>query len=131
MADEFRPVVSYSKPLRTILHWCLSLQGHQIIHGGAVGFEEGGIILTGKSGSGKSTTALACLQSNLMYAGEENVVLEEGIPPFVHSLYNSVSADDESLSMLPFLNEEIGRERVVVDGKYLFFLNEQFPDKML
>ena len=36
----------------------------QYVHAGAVGNKNGGILLVGKGGSGKSSTALACLKSD-------------------------------------------------------------------
>src|SRR5262249_37784676 len=55
------PAYARAKPLRTILHLWLAGRGQQLAHGAALGTPQGGVLLVGKSGSGKSTTALAAL----------------------------------------------------------------------
>lgn len=63
-------------PLRMPFQWCFNSAISQMIHSGAVGTEElGGVLLAGKSGSGKSTTALNCLNSDLSYAGDDYVLV--------------------------------------------------------
>jgi hypothetical protein len=52
-----------SLPLLTILDWWLAERALHCIHAAAVGLDSGGVLLAGRGGSGKSTTALACLQS--------------------------------------------------------------------
>ena len=53
----------HAKPLRTLFHWWMEKNGCQVLHAGAVGTQEGAVLLTGKGGIGKSTTALSCLRS--------------------------------------------------------------------
>jgi hypothetical protein len=76
-------------PFRALLHPWMRSSGRYFIHGAAVGLPEGGVILSGKSGSGKSTTALSCLRSSLKLAGDENCLVhakpEGGFD--VHGLY--------------------------------------------
>jgi len=62
-------------PFRTILHsWMRGAQRY-FVHGAAVGYAEGGVVISGKSGSGKSTSALACLGSPLKFLGDENCLV--------------------------------------------------------
>ena len=65
------PYYESGAPLRTILHWWLGRRGRQVLHAGAVGAAAGGALLVGKGGSGKSTTAAACLGTTLRYAGDD------------------------------------------------------------
>jgi hypothetical protein len=65
------PYYEIGSPIRTILNWWTSHQGDQFVHGGAVGNENGGVLLVGKGGSGKSTTSLACLEGGLLYASDD------------------------------------------------------------
>ena len=72
VADAARlPYYERGSPLRVILQWWLGRRGRQLVHAGAVGTETGGALLVGKGGSGKSTTAAACLGSALRYAGDD------------------------------------------------------------
>ena len=50
-----------SFPLRVILHWWLRDTELQPVHAAAVGNADGGVLIAGPCGSGKSTTALSCL----------------------------------------------------------------------
>lgn len=92
-----------AKPLRPILQWWGSLHGLQFVHAGAVGNSGGGVLLAGRSGSGKTTTALACLQSGLGYAGDDYLLLEPGFPPTAHSLYSSAVLYERDFEHFPFL----------------------------
>lgn len=89
--DDIARIPDYeqSAPLREILAWWSSTRGHQMVHAAAVGTEDGGVLLAGKGGSGKSTAALACLGSALKYAGDDCCLLEGGDTPRVASLYSS------------------------------------------
>jgi hypothetical protein len=58
------------------------------VHGAAIGHADGGVLLVGKGGSGKSTSALSCLRSGMQYAGDDYCILRESGSGYdVHSLY--------------------------------------------
>ena len=65
------PYYEIGSPLRTLLHWWTDQGDYQFVHAGAVGLESGGVLLVGKGGSGKSTTALAALDAGMLYAGSQ------------------------------------------------------------
>jgi hypothetical protein len=105
-----------------------------MIHGGAIGTERGGLLLGGKGGSGKSTTALACLDSALLYAGDDYSLVELSAPPFVHSLYNTAKVKGEAdLYRFPWMSPRIcNGERIGPDAeKPMIFLHEHRPDKII
>lgn len=85
------PVWDWGTPLRIILNEWAKLHGMFLVHCGAVGTPAGGVLLAGKSGSGKSTAALACLDhGRLAYAADDYALLDlSGPVPMVHSLYSS------------------------------------------
>lgn len=87
-------------PLLAILQWWGEQQGGSIIHAGAVGTKEGGVLLVGKGGSGKSTTALSSLNSSLFYAADDYCFVSKE----VWSLYTSAKVDWKTLKKLPHLN---------------------------
>jgi len=58
-------------PLVTILSWWAVQHGLQFAHAGAVGTEDGGILLVGTGGSGKSATSLSCLLDGFSYLADD------------------------------------------------------------
>jgi hypothetical protein len=126
------PIWDWGTPLRIILNEWAKLHGLFLAHSGAVGLAEGGVIFAGKSGSGKSTSALACLQDGgLLYAGDDYSLLDAKGTPYVHSLYSSAKlkglTDFERFShLLPFVanKDRIGEQ------KALIFLNDALPKKI-
>jgi hypothetical protein len=97
------PSWDWASPMRSILHWWLGRHGILQVHGGAVGLPEGGVLVVGRGGSGKSTTTLASLLSGLRYAGDDYVAIETGTSPYVHSLYSSGKLDTHHLERFPTL----------------------------
>lgn len=124
------PYWEVSFPMRCIIHWWCRQQPYQLVHAGAVGFNDGGVLLTGKSGSGKSTTALACLNSPLEYAGDDYVLTKGGSNPFVYSLYNSAKLVPEGIGQLPHLASKVSNPTKLQNEKALLFLNAHFPEKL-
>jgi hypothetical protein len=126
------PIWDWGTPLRVILNEWAKLHGLFLAHSGAVGIAQGGVIFAGKSGSGKSTSALACLQdSGLLYAGDDYSLLSTEGKPYVHSLYSSAKlkglTDFERFShLLPFV---ANRDRIG-EQKALIFLNDALPKKV-
>jgi hypothetical protein len=120
-----------SMPVRTVLHWWMRSRGVQLVHAGAVGTEAGGVLLTGKGGSGKSTSALACLQAGMRYAGDDYVLLGlDGAGPYVHSLYNTGKLDGEHVQRFPHLLKGIDNPSRLSSEKALVFLPDLFPEGM-
>jgi hypothetical protein len=93
----------WASPLRAILHWWLGRRGVLQVHGGAVGFADGGVVIVGRGGSGKSTTSLTSLLAGLAYAGDDFVALEDGDSPYVHSLYSSGKLESHQMERFPSL----------------------------
>lgn len=60
-----------ASPFRIPLSWILSTENIQMVHGAALASPLGAILLAGKSGSGKSTTALACAFERKGYVGDD------------------------------------------------------------
>ena len=87
------PYFESGTPLLTILHWWMGDHRRQLIHAGAVGNADGGVLLVGKGGSGKSSTCLLCLDSPLLYAGDDYCLITTKPAPHVHSIYSSGKVD--------------------------------------
>lgn len=89
-------------PLRAILTWWFSPQSLLLAHGAAVGSPDGAVVLAGPGGSGKSTTALACLASGMGYLGDDYVLLDPQSRT-VWSVYGSSKLADDHLLRFPHL----------------------------
>jgi hypothetical protein len=124
------PYYETGAPLRTILHWFARSYGCQIVHSAAVGTSFGGVLLTGRGGSGKSTTSLACLSSELLYAGDDYVLLAGKSTPYVYSLYNSAKVDVDSIDRLPHLLAKVSNAERIPKEKALLFLKDHYPHKL-
>lgn len=117
-------------PLRTLLNWWLGTPDRQLMHSAAIGTPEGGVLLTGKGGSGKSTTALACLDSPLLYAGDDYVLVGTTPRPYVASLYSGAKLTDDALARFPRLATVIANGQRPAGEKALLHLHEHFPQRL-
>jgi hypothetical protein len=97
------PAWDRCKPLLQALHWTLARGPWQPIHAGAVCGALGGVLLGGKAGAGKSTTALACLRAGWRYAGDDYVLVSTTPEPRVENLFNSARLWDDMLLCFPEL----------------------------
>ena len=128
--DPRLPYWEEGSPLRTILYWWLLSQELQLVHAAAVGNSTGGVLIGGKGGSGKSTTALACLESNLSYVGDDYTLLGLDPGPVVHSLYNSAKLNNDHAQRFPALLPKIANTDRLTEEKALLFVNEHYPAKV-
>jgi len=117
-------------PLLTILNWWFGQKGRQLVHAAAVGNEDGGVLLAGKGGSGKSTTALSCLDSKLSYVADDYCLLEPDPMPRVHSLYNTGKLNRDNLEQFPQLGELFFAAGCRLEEKALVFLKDFCPEKL-
>lgn len=93
-------------PLRQLFASWFPTQSLCMTHAAAVGWRGRGVLLGGASGSGKSTTALLCLDAGLELAGDDYVLVdpgEGGADPTVHGLYATAKVDAPGVARLPNL----------------------------
>ena len=126
------PYWEHGSPFLAILSWWMGLMDRQYVHAGAVGNQAGGVLLAGKGGSGKSTTALACLQSDLLYASDDYCLVTDKPVPFVYSLYNTAKLkDQQDFRRFPHLVEKISNADRLNDEKAVIFLHRHYPEKLI
>jgi len=130
MPDAQRlPYWDYTAPFRHLLSWWLDACGLCQVHAGAVGTEDGGVLLVGAGGSGKSTSALACLlDERLFYAGDDYVAVDARDACAVYSLYCSGKVHVDDLHRLPHLEPALA-DRVRPDEKSVFYVDHAFPGR--
>jgi hypothetical protein len=130
-ADVARlPRYEFTFPARALIYWWAAGHGQQLAHGGAVGQGGAGALLVGKSGSGKSTTALACLAAGLDYAGDDYVFFDDQPAPRAHSVYCSGKLHADHIGRLPAYVPLIHNRAHVGPEKALLFLNEHYAGQM-
>jgi hypothetical protein len=119
-----------SLPLLTILDWWLAERDLHCIHAAAVGLESAGVLLAGRGGSGKSTTALACLRSPLRYVADDYCLLSVAGAPRALALYSSGKLAPSQLARMSFLTPP-GAPSRRCDDKEVVFLERAFGAKLL
>ncbi|MGV6826287.1 MAG: hypothetical protein ACWA5Q_04875 [bacterium] len=125
------PYYEKAAPFRTILHWWFTDAGMQLVHGAAIGTDLGSILLTGKGGSGKSTTALLGVSSGLNYLGDDYVLCEHGSQtPRVHSLYCSAKADTNALKILSHHKGGVYHSPQNAEEKTVLLLNPGYEQQL-
>jgi hypothetical protein len=117
-------------PFRQILHWWLPNRNALLLHGAAVGRADGGVLFVGAGGSGKSTCALACLASELLYAGDDYVGVELGTEPRVLSLFCSGKTEPAHARLLPHLPSPMFAGDGAREEKSVFYVGQAFPERM-
>jgi len=123
---ELHPIgmtyLARAAPLRRLLaHWFGS-RGRYLFHGAAVGESEGGVLILGAGGSGKSTTALACLEDGMSYAGDDRCLLSMHGSPHVYSLYGTAKLMD--ISQFPSFASVVDMDGKTCDEKAMFYLHQ-------
>jgi hypothetical protein len=117
----------WAAPLRAILHWWLGSHGVMQVHGGAIGTAEGGVLVVGRGGSGKSTTALSSLAAGLRYAGDDFVAITAPPNAWVHSLYCSGKLDPRHLERFSRLRATVANPVRSENEKAIVYVGEAFP----
>ena len=94
----------FANPFRFFLYDFLARKKIQASHVAAVGNDHSAVLLAGPSGAGKSTTALACLEENLNFFGDDHCLFSATGTPEVFSLYNSIKIDEKNIYQFPHLD---------------------------
>lgn len=124
------PYYECGAPFLALLHWWMESHSRQLVHAGAVGTAEGGVLLVGKGGSGKSSTALSCLEAGLSYAGDDYCLIAVDPEPYVHSLYNSGKVHAADVPRFSLLSSALSNAKRLDSEKGLYFLYSCFPQRI-
>lgn len=117
-------------PLQLILHWWMREKGHQLTHAAAVGWAHGGVVLAGKSGSGKSTTALSCMRAGMSYVSEDYCLLSDLPKIQAYSVYNSAKLDSKTLRWFPELEKQVENQNRAEGDKAFLFHQKFQPERI-
>jgi hypothetical protein len=126
------PYYERGYPLQTILNWWAANHGHQYVHAAAVGTEAGGVLIGGKGGCGKSTSALSCIDSDLKFLSDDYSLVALDPFPRVYSLYNTAKLKGiEDIQRFPLLAPMISNADHLDEEKAMIFLHEHLPEKIV
>lgn len=123
------PYYERSAPMRPLLQAWFDGRGLFVVHAAAVGGPGGGALISGRTGSGKSTTALTCLRAGLQYAGDDYVLVRAEPRPHAYSLYNSAKLNPEMLDWLPEAAPLVANRETLTIEKALVFLSPAWADR--
>jgi hypothetical protein len=130
------PAGAAASPLRTPLGLLLATRGRYLLHGAAIGSASGAVLLAAKSGSGKSTSALACLDAaarsgapRLLVAGDDFVVLEpDPAAPRAHAFFGTAKIGRPQAALFPGLAGLVARDGGPLDVPGEKAVLRLFPD---
>jgi hypothetical protein len=125
------PSYESSAPLRTIFNWWINQFGFHFVHSGAVGTTEGGVLLAGKGGVGKSTTALSCLNSDLLYVSDDYCLICGDPAPYAFCIYSSAKLNADDIQSVPHVFPTMSNIDRIDKEKAVFFLHPIFAKKIV
>ncbi len=121
-----------SFPFRQILHHFFERSSYCLIHAAGVGIDGSGVILTAKGGSGKSTSALSCLEQGWQYIGDDFILLDTA-NNYMYSLYNVAKLEKHQInkfnnlsSIVEAKNQDMQKQQIFLYPKY----NDKICHKM-
>jgi len=129
------PYYETGYPLTVILNWWLAKRERQFVHAACIGTQAGSVLLTGKGGSGKSTTTLACLNSGLKLSGDDYCAIDTQSMT-AHSLYNTIKlkglADVDRFDHLRHCVDNLDQVEDTEDGeRAVIYLQQHFPEQLM
>lgn len=124
------PPWTLAAPFRTLLHWWMEAQGGQLVHGAAVGVDDTAMLISGQGGTGKSTTALACLSAGMLYIGDDYLAVTLDPEPRVHSLYSTAKLDAYAIQRFPNLYPDVRHAAERADDKSVMQLLPRFATQV-
>ena len=108
------------EPFRPALHWVLAAKGRHMLHAAVVATKHGAVLIAGKGWSGKSTTAMACVEAGFGFLGDNYAVLSDAdADPIAHTLFANAKLRPGTLDLLPELAGGVIARDVPEDEKLI------------
>lgn len=120
-----------AKPLQMLLALWASDRGLHPIHAGLVARGRRGVLLPGRSGSGKSTAALAALQDGYTFAGDDWIAIgRAGDGSSIgHGLYGTASLESHHAERFARLQPQVVNG-ASAERKSLILLSQTMPERL-
>ena len=129
------PVSEIASPLRSLFGWWFSSTTLQMIHGGAIGTEYGGVLIVGPGGSGKSTTCSLALESEsktgMGFLADDFCLVDTGDEPCVYSIYGSCKLSPDVIHQFPgLISTAVNPTEDENHDKLICLLNPEYSDRI-
>jgi len=126
-------LIELGRPMQYLFCYWFHDANLQLIHSGMVGQDGAGVIVAGRSGSGKSTTCLVCLAAGMNYLGDDVLAMSGNKDAgFVgHSVYNSNHMSPSDVGRFAQLTKHVKSGGCAKEDKWLVMLHEAFPGQVL
>ncbi len=125
-AELFERTKPLMLPMRVVLHD----RNIHLVHAGAVVTDDGGVLIAGPKGAGKSSTALRCFTAGGSVLGDDQVALVgSGTKVVGHSLYSAAHLESRWLPRIGAFPSG-AMERVAGEDKVGIFLSEIAPERL-
>lgn len=102
-----QPLKTQQDPWVLSLAWLLRERGIYALHASCVARDGQGLLIAGRSGSGKSSTALSLIHRGWDWLADDVVLLEPGAPARLHCLAQGFSFHPGLADRLPWLHGEV------------------------
>ena len=121
------PSPEQAAPMRNLIHWLMASRGRSLIHGAVIGTARGGVLLAGRGGSGKSSTALAGLAAGMHFAGDDYVLIDASDAPRAFGVYATAKVERTDVPLYSRLEAEFHHTTGPAGEKAVLFLNGDPP----
>lgn len=129
---ELLPDWEDSFPLRTVVHWMSTGTAAHLAHAAVIESGGRGVLLTGRGGSGKSTTTVAAILSALRTCGDDFVMVEDrGDNTVAHCLYDTVKLDNAALHRFPSMQPIVANPERDSSQKARIHLSDHLPQSLI
>lgn len=126
------PYFERAAPLRTMLSWALADLGLQSVHAAGVGDADGGVLLAGAGGSGKSSTALSCLEAGMGYLADDYCLIGAEPPAEAFSMYAVAKLDGVAdLQRMPRFLPHVTNPAAAGTEKLVLHLADSFASQLV
>ncbi len=112
---------SFVTPFRLTLSWIADLFGAEVLHGSAIVVGGTGLLLSGRSGSGKSTTAIAAAVAGHSFLADDCVLLHDGS---MHAVFSRAKVDYSSDALIGGHGLRLNEVAGIADAKRYFSVGD-------
>jgi glycosyltransferase involved in cell wall biosynthesis len=119
-----------SSPLRSIFGWWMEQNNGQLLHAAAVGTKNGAVLISGRGGLGKSSTAVKALDAGMLYLADDYLIIRNNPEPRVYSLYSTAKIHRQELELYPRLKPALASFINAGQEKGVYFLSSNFKEQI-